>query len=78
MSMRSWHLWPTLRIAFFDRFVLFFRVERALTEMNWTRVRDQDDKSWRLKWVDCKSGINFKTFREGEDQACSVRNPQQK
>ena len=43
------------------------RIEDSLTDLGWKRLRDKHDDSWKLKWTECKSYINFNAFREGNN-----------
>ena len=48
--------------------LLFFccRIEATLTSLGWRKIEDKMDESFKLKWVECKSQINYDSFREGE------------
>lgn len=41
--------------------------------MGWHKVEDKYDDSFTLKWVECKSHINYNTFREGKKAESSVK-----
>ena len=42
-----------------------YRVEKPLLEQGWQRIDDNKDLSYYLKWVECKSRIDYKSFRAG-------------
>lgn len=33
---------------------------------------DKHNETYKLKWVECKSNINYMAFREGEYAVCNV------
>jgi len=35
--------------------------------LGWKRTKDKSDESVRLRWCEVKSGINYSSFREGEE-----------
>lgn len=41
-------------------------VEQPLVNMGWKRTTDKFDERFKLKWVECKSRINYGAFREGD------------
>ncbi|XP_052760654.1 protein polyglycylase TTLL10-like isoform X2 [Mya arenaria] len=41
-------------------------VEAPLVNIGWKRTTDKYDERFRLKWVECKSKINYGGFKEGE------------
>ena len=43
-----------------------FRIESTLVSLGWSKIEDKMDKSFKLKWVECKSQINYSTFRDGK------------
>ena len=45
--------------------LLFSRVEGPLLALGWKRTTDKFDERYRLKWVECKSKINYTAFKEG-------------
>ena len=47
-------------------YLQFFRVEGPLLQLGWKRTTDKYDERFRLKWVECKSKINYGAFREGK------------
>eukprot|EP00794_Sanderia_malayensis_P015068 gene15068-16623_t len=49
-------------------------VEKPLLEMGWTRISDNKDLSYYLKWVECKSQIDYKSFKEGEQLVNHISN----
>lgn len=46
--------------------MLFFRVEAPLVNLGWKRITDKFDERFKLKWVECKTRINYGSFREGK------------
>ena len=42
-----------------------FRVESSLVSLGWSKVEDKLD-DFKLKWVECKSQINYSTFKDGK------------
>lgn len=44
----------------------FFRIESTLVSLGWCKIEDKMDESFKLKWVECKSQINYNSFRDGE------------
>ena len=44
----------------------FIRVEAALLELGWKRITNKYDETFKLKWVECKSSINYSTLKEGK------------
>ena len=55
-------------LAMLSHFALYihFSVEKPLLDMGWERIEDNRDLSYHLKWVECKSQIDYKNFKEGE------------
>ncbi|KAK3594973.1 hypothetical protein CHS0354_019895 [Potamilus streckersoni] len=49
-------------------------VEGPLVALGWRRTVDKFDERYRLKWVECKSKINYTTFKEGEQLVNHVPN----
>ncbi|KAL4221444.1 Tubulin tyrosine ligase-like [Mactra antiquata] len=49
-------------------------VEAPLLGLGWKRITDKYDERFRLKWVECKSRINYGSFREGEQLVNHVPN----
>lgn len=43
-----------------------FRVEAPLLNLGWKRTNDKYDERFRLKWVECKTRINYGAFKEGD------------
>ncbi|XP_070207310.1 protein polyglycylase TTLL10-like [Littorina saxatilis] len=41
-------------------------VEGPLLAMGWKRITDKYDERYKLKWVECKSKINYSAFKEGD------------
>lgn len=41
-------------------------VEGPLLAMGWKKITDKYDDRYRLKWVECKSKINYNSFKEGD------------
>jgi len=35
--------------------------------LGWKRITDKYDERFKLKWVECKSRINYGSFREGKN-----------
>jgi hypothetical protein len=44
---------------------VFYRVEGPLLALGWKRTLDKYDEKFRLKWVECKTRINYGGFKEG-------------
>jgi tubulin--tyrosine ligase like protein 10 len=42
--------------------------------MGWQQIYDTTDESYRLRWVQTVRGINWNTFREGEQMVCHIPN----
>lgn len=49
-------------------------IESTLVSLGWSKVEDKMDKSFKLKWVECKSQINYSTFRDGEQLVNHISN----
>ena len=49
-----------------------FRIESTLVSLGWSRIEDKLDESFKLKWVECKSQINYENFRDGQCIICSM------
>lgn len=45
---------------------LHFRIESTLVSLGWSKIEDKMDESFKLKWVECKSQINYDSFRDGK------------
>lgn len=41
-------------------------MESSLVSLGWSKVDDKLDDSFKLKWVECKSQINYSTFKDGK------------
>ncbi|XP_045161699.2 protein polyglycylase TTLL10-like isoform X1 [Mercenaria mercenaria] len=41
-------------------------VEAPLVSLGWKRITDKFDERFKLKWVECKTRINYGAFREGD------------
>ena len=52
-------------LSFISVFVVNFRVEGPLSSLGWKRTTDKYDERFKLKWVECKSKINYGAFKEG-------------
>lgn len=48
-----------------DDCTLQFRIESTLVSLGWSKIEDKMDQSFKLKWVECKSQINYDSFRDG-------------
>ena len=48
-------------------------MEAPLLALGWKRTMDKYDERYRLKWVECKSKINYNAFKEGESQGAGHR-----
>ena len=44
---------------------LHFRIESTLVSLGGCKFEDKMDESFKLKWVECKSQINYDSFRDG-------------
>ncbi|XP_022786949.1 uncharacterized protein LOC111327109 isoform X2 [Stylophora pistillata] len=49
-------------------------IESTLVSLGWSRIEDKLDESFKLKWVECKSQINYGNFRDGEHLANHISN----
>eukprot|EP00795_Rhopilema_esculentum_P007069 gene7069-12708_t len=49
-------------------------VEKPLLDKGWQRIDDNKDLSYYLKWVECKSNIDYKSFRPGEQLVNHIPN----
>ena len=50
----------------------FCSVETPLAGRGWERIYDQHSRSFRLKWVEVKSQIDYLNFREGRGGVLSL------
>ena len=48
-----------------DDYLMRVRVEGILNGYGWKRTRNKSDESWKIKWCELRSSINFQTFKEG-------------
>lgn len=55
----------TLSIYIIWHYYDCFRVESSLVSLGWSKVEDKLD-DFKLKWVECKSQINYSTFKDGK------------
>lgn len=51
-----------------------FRVDATLSSFGWTRIYDNRDTTFYMKWVECKKHIDFTRFREGEQMVNHIPN----
>ena len=49
-------------------------VESALSDLGWKRINDKQFENFKLKWVECKSAINYSSFKEGEQLVNRIPN----
>ena len=54
--------------SYFEKYFLplYFRIESTLVSLGWSKIEDKLDESFKLKWVECKSQINYDSFRDGQ------------
>ncbi|XP_052083344.1 protein polyglycylase TTLL10-like isoform X3 [Mytilus californianus] len=51
-------------------------VEGPLLALGWKRTTDKYDEKYRLKWVECKTRINYGGFKEGDQLVNHIPNGQ--
>ncbi|XP_041378081.1 uncharacterized protein LOC121390355 [Gigantopelta aegis] len=51
-------------------------IEAPLLALGWKRTSDKYDEKFRLKWVECKSKINYAAFKEGDQLVNHISNCQ--
>ncbi|XP_031554461.1 probable beta-tubulin polyglutamylase [Actinia tenebrosa] len=51
-----------------------FMVESTLQSLGWRKLEDRYDESFKLKWVECKSQIDYSNFREGNQLVNHISN----
>lgn len=51
-------------------------VEAPLLALGWKRTLDKYDEKFRLKWVECKTRINYGGFKEGDQMVNHIPNGQ--
>ncbi|XP_063409550.1 uncharacterized protein LOC134692870 isoform X1 [Mytilus trossulus] len=51
-------------------------VEGPLVALGWKRTTDKYDERYRLKWVECKTRINYGGFKEGDQLVNHIPNGQ--
>ncbi|OWF40312.1 Protein polyglycylase TTLL10 [Mizuhopecten yessoensis] len=49
-------------------------VEGALTAMGWKRTMDKYDERFKLKWTECKTRINYGSYKEGDQLVNHIPN----
>ncbi|XP_069113097.1 protein polyglycylase TTLL10-like [Argopecten irradians] len=49
-------------------------VESALTAMGWKRTMDKYDERFKLKWTECKTRINYGSYKEGDQMVNHIPN----
>lgn len=49
-------------------------IESTLVSLGWCKIEDKMDESFKLKWVECKSQINYGSFRDGEQLVNHISN----
>lgn len=49
-------------------------IDATLTSLGWKRILDNNDRSFNLKWVECKKNLDFSSFREGEQLVNHIPN----
>ncbi|XP_060074417.1 tubulin glycylase 3A-like [Ylistrum balloti] len=49
-------------------------VEGALTAMGWKRTMDKYDERFKLKWTECKTRINYGSYKEGDQMVNHIPN----
>ncbi|KAL9971339.1 hypothetical protein ACROYT_G023851 [Oculina patagonica] len=49
-------------------------IESTLVSLGWSKIEDKLDESFKLKWVECKSQINYGSFRDGEQLVNHISN----
>ena len=57
-------------LYFFLAYVNSYRVEEPLLAKGWHRIQDRQSDSFKLKWVELKTHINYNNFRPGKK--CNV------
>ncbi|XP_048581079.1 uncharacterized protein LOC5512073 isoform X2 [Nematostella vectensis] len=49
-------------------------VDATLVSMGWRRLEDKNDSSFKMKWVECKSQLDYNNFKEGEQLVNHISN----
>jgi hypothetical protein len=46
-------------------YYFYSRIISVLKKLGWEQIFENNDESYKLKWVQCGRSINWNSFREG-------------